>query len=90
MRVNLWFIVFKRDVSNEREQLDLLLKCYRRLVLLDFPIEPAEFDLTQGTDRFETTAGQVLCLCNGFELFENLVSRVEDDDEGFRVFSNLL
>lgn len=79
--VDLGLSVVEGDVSEEGEQLDLLVEVHGGLVLLRFPVEPGEADGREGSDGVEAAAGEAMGLGKLLQLRGELLAGVEDESE---------
>lgn len=80
--VDLRLSLFEGDVSDEGEELDLLVEGDDGFVLFSLPVEPAETDRGERADGFEAAAGEALFFGEGLKAGGQLVAGIEDEYPG--------
>ena len=78
MGMQFWLSVLKRDVTHQRENLDLLADG-DFAVFLRLPVEVAERRFLKRADRRESCAAQVVLAGEFLQAGHGLVARFEDD-----------
>ena len=73
------FALVLGDISNQREQLHLLLQINRRLILPCLRVEPRELHRSECADSLEARIGKVLLCRKVLETFCELISGIENE-----------
>ena len=90
VRVDLRFVIFDRNVADEREKLDLFVQVAGDFVLFGFPIEPAKFCSRKRADGLETAPREILLLGEAFQARGEFFAGVKDQHKSFGFLIDLL